>query len=378
MCAVPTIEALNKTDSNLRLLRFWPLQLLGWGTYIGVNLLCSLPWLRRLDYDAFRGAFLLSSLLASFPMYWLCHLLWTRRARVRTIAAVCMLGSLPLGIVCSACAFEAAIRLSKGRPPFKWVDVITGTPSGWFALIAWSSFYFGIKHYLALEEKHRQLVATERFAEEAQLRALRFQLQPHFLFNTLNAISTLVLQNQTYAATEMIGKLAHLLRSTLDAPDLHTVPLSDELAVTEEYLAIEEVRFGERLAVRWDIDPSLIDTIVPRLILQPLVENAVRHGIARRPHGGFILVRTRRDGEFLAVLIENEPPEESAAVLLDGVARTGGIGLENVRKRLEQMYGAEGSMHTATNARGNYEVALRIPLKLTRSDAEYTLSQAAL
>jgi len=369
---------LKKTDSNLRFLRFWPLQLMGWGTYIGVNVLCSLPWWRRLDYDAFRGAFLLSSFLASFPMYWLCHSLWKRHARVWTVALVCMLASFPLGMLCSASAFEAAVRLSRVRPPFKWVDVITATPSGWFALIAWSSFYFGIKHYLALEEKHRQLIATEIMAQEAQLRALRFQLQPHFLFNTMNAISTLVLNNQPFAATEMIGKLAHLLRSTLDAPDLHTIPLSDELAVTEEYLAIEEVRFGDRLTVRWDIDQTLVDTIVPRLILQPLVENAVRHGIARRPQGGFILVKTHRQGDRLELLIENEPPEESAAMLLDGVPRIGGVGLENVRQRLEQMYGAESSMHTTTNARGNYEVALRMPLSMNRNNIEYKLPQSGL
>ena len=341
-------------------------------------MLCSLPWWKRLDYDAFRGAFLLSIFLASFPMYWVCHALWVRKARTRIVAIVTILSSAPLGLLCSASAFEAAGKLSSARPPFRWIDSITASPAGWFALIAWTSFYFGIKQYLTLEEKHRQLIATEILAREAQLRALRFQLQPHFLFNTLNAISTLVLNQQPFAATEMIGKLAHLLRSTLDAPDLHIVPLSDELAVTEEYLAIEEVRFGDRLSVRWDIDQTLIDTIVPRLLLQPLVENAVRHGIARRPRGGFILVKTSRDGDSLSVLIENEPPEESASILLDGVARTGGVGLENVRQRLEQMYGASSSMHTATNARGNYEVSLRLPLKLPHDSHSSPLTHAAL
>lgn len=362
------------TDApNLRFLRFWPLQLTGWGIYIGVNVLCSLPWWRRLDYDAFRGAFLLSIFLSSFPMYWVCHWLWKLHAQLRTIAAVCIVASFPLGMLCAASAFQSALYFSHSRPPFHWVDIITATPSGWFALIAWVSFYFGIKHYLALVEKHRLLVETEMMAKDAQLRALRYQLQPHFLFNTLNAISTLVLQKQTFAATEMIGKLAHLLRSTLDAPDIHTIPLSDELAVTEEYLAIEEVRFKDRLFVRWDIDPSLIDTLVPRLILQPLVENAVRHGIARRPQGGFILVRTRREGDRITLLIENEPPEESASVLLDGVPRTGGVGLENVHKRLEQMYGPDGTMHTSTNARGNYEVFLTFPLN--KSSNRNRLSQ---
>ncbi|MDE1154763.1 MAG: histidine kinase [Acidobacteriaceae bacterium] len=334
-----------------------------------------MPWITRIDYDAFRGAFLLSIFLASFPMYWLCHVLWQRRARIRTIATVCMLTSFPIGTLCSACAFEAATYFSKSRPPFRWIDAFTATPAGWFALIAWCSFYFGIKHYLELEEKHRQLIATEILAQEAQLRALRFQLQPHFLFNTLNAISTLVLKEQPFAATEMIGKLAHLLRSTLDAPDLHTIPLSDELAVTEEYLAIEEVRFGDRLSVRWDIDQTIVDTLVPRLILQPLLENAVRHGIARRPQGGFILVKTRRDGDRLSILIENEPPEESSAALLDGIPRTGGVGLENVRKRLEQMYGDSSGMHTATNARGNYEVLLSLPL-YAETDASFLPSRS--
>lgn len=368
--AVPTIEGLKSTNQNLRLLRFWPLQLTGWGIYIAFNVLCSLPWWRRLDYDAFRGAFLLSMFLSSFPMYWLCHVLWKKQAQLWVVATSCMLLSIPLGMLCSGSAFITAVLLSPGqRPPFHWVDVITATPAGWYALVSWASFYFGIKHYLALEEKHRLLAAAETLAKEAQLRALRYQLQPHFLFNTLNAISTLVLNKQTFQATEMIGKLAHLLRSTLEAPELHTIPLSDELAVTEEYLAIEEVRFGERLSVHWDIDQTLMNAIVPRLILQPIVENAVRHGIARRPNGGFILVKTYRDGNCLSVMVENEPPEESVSALLDGTPRTNGLGLENVRQRLEQIYGIDGSLHIATNPRGNYKVSLRIPLKSEMQNA---------
>lgn len=295
-------------------------------------------------------------------MYWLCHFLWRRSVGLRTSAFVCIIAALPLGMICAASSFEAALRFSRVRPPFRWADVITATPSGWFSLMAWVAFYFGIKHYQALEEKHRQLVATEILAKEAQLQALRYQLQPHFLFNTMNAISTLVLSDQPRAATEMIGRLANLLRDTLDAPDIHEVPLSDELAVTEEYLAIEAVRFGERLVVHWDLDPAVADVLVPRLILQPLVENAVRHGIARRQHGGFILIKTQHLGDHLAITIENEAPDESAALLLDGVVRAGGVGVQNVRKRLEQTYGSAGSMHTTMNARGHYEVALTLPV----------------
>ena len=358
-------------------MRFWPLQLMGWGFDLLVNIVSSIPYRRSPDfhdYLAFRGAFLLSCFLASFPMYWLCHFVWQHRSKLRTLIAVCMGLAYPLGFLCAGAAFACAVHWNPHRRPVAWIDVFAATPSGWFVLVAWTSFYFGIKQYLALEEKHRELIATEMMAREAQLRALRYQLQPHFLFNTLNAVSTLVLNEEPLAATEMIGKLAHLLRSTLDAPDLHEITLADELAVTEEYLAIEEVRFGDRLTVRWDVDPAIIDTLVPRLILQPLVENAVRHGIACRPKGGFILVQTRRHGDHLDVCIENEPPEESVAVLMDGMTRTGGVGLENVRQRLEQMYGPSSSMHMMTNARGNFEVSLRLPLCFERQkspDASY-------
>lgn len=364
---------MKSTPSHLRIARFWPLQLMGWGLYTIINVLCSLVWWQRIDYDAFRGGFLIASFLSSFPMYWLCHQLWKRKIDLRIAIIICIVVAFPLGMLGSLCAFESALFFSSKRPPFHWTDIITATPSGWYVLMSWVSFYFGIKHYLALEEKHRQLIATEMLAKDAQLRALRFQLQPHFLFNTMNTISTLVLNDQPHAATEMIGKLAHLLRNTLDTPELHQIPLADELATTEEYLAIEAIRFGERLTVRWDIDEALADVLVPRLILQPLVENAVRHGIARRPGGGFILVRTHREDEHLCVLIENEPPEEPAAILLDGVARPGGIGLQNVRQRLEKMYGAASTMHTSTNARGNYEVSFTLPIEYGQQPGGYKL-----
>lgn len=344
-----------------RYLTFWPMQMAGWGVYLLLNVLSSIPYRHRVDYIAFRGAFLASSFLASFPMYWLCHVLWKRRPRLGVIASFCVIVPYPLGVLCAAAAFQSGIIFSTKRPPFTWSDVITAAPSGWFALIAWASFYFGIKLYLELEEKHRQLLAIERLAREAEIRALRYQLQPHFLFNTLNAISTLVLSEQVKPATEMIGKLASLLRDTLASPDLHRLPFCDELTVTEKYLDIERVRFGDRLEVRWEVDPAVRNLLVPRLLLQPLVENAVRHGIARRSHGGFIHIAARRVGTSLAIHIENELPEEAVSTLLDHLVRPGGLGLENVRLRLSEMYGKASSMHAAINARGNYEVSLLLP-----------------
>jgi two-component system sensor histidine kinase AlgZ len=238
-------------------------------------------------------------------------------------------------------------------------------------MIAWATFYFGIKHYYALKEKSRQLIASERLAAEAQmlaremqLRALRYQLQPHFLFNTLNAISTLVLDDQPRVATQMISHLANLLRSTLDSPERDHVSLADEISVTEEYLAIEEVRFGSRLKVRLDLDLEAMQTQVPRLMLQPLVENAIRHGISKRSEGGNIIICATACDGTLQVKIANELPEVTTPVTHSGSKPWGGLGLTNARKRLEQAFGPAGTLSTTTTADGFFEATISFPVDL--------------
>ena len=350
----------NNDLPEVRVPSFWQLQLSGWLLYFLLNAVSSISYRHRPDYLAFRGAFMVSGFFSSFLMYALCHSLWKYRASMVRIVIACLAASYPLGVLCSASAFWCAIHLGDKPTPFRWGDVISGAPSGAFVLAAWSAFYFGIKYYFALEEKHRQLIASESLAREAQLRALRYQLGPHFLFNTLNAISTLVLDNQPLVATQMISKLGNLLRSTLDTPDLHHVSLAEEISVTDKYLAIEELRFGPHLKVHFDLDPAVMQIKVPHLILQPLVENAVRHGIAQRPQGGSITIRAGVSGKSLAVQIENEICESSYSQ----VPQTGrnGVGLTNVRKRLEQMYGSDGILRANTNSQGKYEVSILLPL----------------
>lgn len=302
-------------------------------------------------------------------MYALCHSLWKRQSSILRIVISCTVACYPLGVLCAAAAFWCEIYIGHSGEHLQWGAIISAAPSGSFVLAAWSAFYFGIKYYLALEEKHRRLVASESVAREAQLRALRYQLGPHFLFNTLNAISTLVLDSQPLVATQMISKLASLLRSTLDAPDSHHVSLAEEIAVTEEYLAIEELRFGARLKVNFDLDPEVMETRVPHLILQPLVENAVRHGIAQRSQGGSITICAGVSGRNLAVKIENEICD----CIDTDIPRPerNGVGLTNVRKRLEQMYGSAGTLHAKTNADGNYEVSVLFPFIPLKDDSNH-------
>jgi two-component system sensor histidine kinase AlgZ len=242
---------------------------------------------------------------------------------------------------------------------------------GAIVLIAWSALYFGIKHYGTVEEQRSRLVASEATAREAQLQALRYQLQPHFLFNTLNAISSLVVSKQPERATEMIAKLAGLLRTTLSYPEAHLVTLREELTVAEEYLSIEEVRFGSRLAVSLSVSSEAYEAQVPRFLLQPIVENSIRHGIARCPNGGEVAIRASASEGRLRIEIENDRRE--------GILQSGeeghGLGLANTRTRLEKLYGEQGSVTVSTAQNNRFLVSIQFPLTKAASLASQGIGQ---
>jgi LytS/YehU family sensor histidine kinase len=225
-------------------------------------------------------------------------------------------------------------------------------------LIAWSALYFGIKHYETVKEQRGRLSAAEATAREAQLQALRYQLQPHFLFNTLNAISSLVVMKQPELATEMIAKLAGLLRNTLNLPEAHAVTLREELAVIEEYLSIEQIRFGPRLAVSFDVASEAYEALVPRFILQPLIENAIRHGIARCLSGGEIAIRASTIGGRLRIEVEND--RRASEQQSDETGH--GVGLANTRTRLEKLYGEHGCLTVSTAQNDRFLISMWFPL----------------
>ncbi|MBZ5623466.1 MAG: histidine kinase [Acidobacteriia bacterium] len=216
---------------------------------------------------------------------------------------------------------------------------------------------FGIRHAM---EYYRQLRIRELKASQleaklalSQLEVLKMQLQPHFLFNTLHAISALMYRNLE-GADRMIARLSDFLRLTLDSAGVQEVTLKREMEYLDKYLEIEQVRFGERLEVRRAIDPDTLDLLLPNLVLQPLVENAVRHGIAPRAGGGRIEVAARVDRGKLVV-----------EVLDDGPGPTGeireGLGLSNTRARLEQLYGKECRLELSGAPHGGFLAQLIIP-----------------
>jgi hypothetical protein len=190
----------------------------------------------------------------------------------------------------------------------------------------------------------------------AQLQALQMQLEPHFLFNTLNAITTLVELERTSEATRMLGHLNIILKSTLVSSTPQKVPLSRELEIIDNYLAIEQVRFADRLKVDMKIDQGALDGLVPNFLLQPIVENAIRHGIAHCEDHGRIEASFRREGQMLRLNVRDSGPG-----LLAPAGKGNGIGLRNTRERLRHFYEDRFEMNAEATKMGGFEVAISIP-----------------
>ncbi|MCY0992750.1 histidine kinase [Nannocystis sp. ILAH1] len=193
----------------------------------------------------------------------------------------------------------------------------------------------------------------------AQLEALKMQLHPHFLFNTLHAIGVLVRKQDTQGSLQMLSGLADLLRLALDNTGRQMVPLKQELDFLGRYLAIEKVRFCDRLDVRIDVAPEVLDALVPNLILQPLVENAIRHGIAPRAAAGRVVVTASRERGALTLSVRDDGVGLPEAFCVE---RCGGVGLRNVRARLGQLFPADHRFEVAAAHGGGAAVSLQIPL----------------
>ncbi|HEY8551092.1 MAG TPA: histidine kinase [Vicinamibacterales bacterium] len=231
-----------------------------------------------------------------------------------------------------------------------------------FALAVLLFLMSSAMHYLVIAIDAERAAETralrlQMLGADAELRALRAQLTPHFLFNSLNSISALT-STDPAAARRMCLMLGDFLRGTLQMGSQDRIPLSQELALIDQFLAIEQVRFGDRLRIERDIEPPALRCTVPPLIVQPLAENALRHGVAQLLEGGTVRIEARLDGPRLRVAIEN--PVETGA--RPKPTRTG-VGLENVRRRLDATYGRDALL-IATAANGRYRAELSMPAML--------------
>ena len=227
---------------------------------------------------------------------------------------------------------------------------------------AWSALYFAINYYVRVEEQLDQMLRLEAQATSAQLTMLRYQLNPHFLFNTLNSISTLVLLKQTEQANSMLSRLSSFLRFTLINEAAERVSLTQEVETLKLYLDIEKMRFEERLRTTFDIDPRVSNALVPSLLFQPLVENAIKYAVTPKEEGADILVSAQLVGEKLRVIVSDTGPGLQAGQQNPSLST--GVGMANTRERLMQAYGDEQRFEHRVNPSGGFEVLIEMPYQV--------------
>ena len=364
----PLIEALYR-NSNYQ---FWILQIVGWFGLSLISFLSLTLWYNQ-QGAAYIAHTLLQSALGvcvSWPLRWVFHYFWYDTAIFRISAAIA--GVIGCSLLWTILRMTTFMEMT-GETGL-WSDF-----GGWFfgsilIFACWVAFYHGVKYYQLLQREHESLLIVaaenkeqqlrrakaETIAHEAQLEMLRYQLNPHFLFNTLNAISALVKIKKTSMANSMIVQLSDFLRYSLDTDPVKRVSLEKELEALKLYLNIEKTRFGDRLEMKFDIEPSAINVLVPSLILQPLIENAVKYAIAPTETGGVISISARLDGQHLVVEIADTGP--GIKDVTDEL-QSRGIGLRNTVDRLQEFYGDSYSFKLERAEPQGLKVYLRLPLE---------------
>ena len=364
----PFIGALYR-NSNYQ---FWILQFVGWFGLSLISFLSLTLWYNQQGAAYIAHTILQSALgiLVSWPLRWVFHYFWYDSVVFRISAAIA-------GVIgCSL--LWTILRMTTFMAMTGEADLLSDF-GGWLfgsilIFVCWVAFYHGVKYYQLLQHEHETLLMVaaenkeqqlrrsraETIAHEAQLKMLRYQLNPHFLFNTMNAISALVQVKKSSTANSMIVQLSDFLRYSLDNDPIKRVSLEQELDALKMYLNIEQTRFGDRLQLEFDIQQEANVVLVPSLILQPLIENAIKYAVAPMEAGGKLTIAARLNAGFLEVdIADTGPGLENLAVEQNSV----GVGLRNTIDRLHEFYGDNYKFRLEHASPSGLKVCMRLPLE---------------
>lgn len=329
---------------------YWVCQLAGWGLYAAVNFLAYASTSRHpLRALALVLGFTGLGLLLTHLLRMRVGRRW-RALRLRSLAPRVLVAS----VLCSAVVSLAGGLLARavGEPSYGWAAQFVYFFNWSVIFFGWQLLYFGVHFLQRSRRAELEALHLEATANSAQLRQLQSQLNPHFLFNCLNALRGLIGEDPA-RAQDAVTQLANLLRYAL-ADEGRTVPLSRELEVVQDYLALEALRLEERLKVRLEVSPECLAAPVPPMLVQTLVENAIKHGVARLPEGGELALSARRREGLLEIDVQNPRP---AALGPSG----GRIGLGNARERLRLLFGPLASIELDLNEPERATARVRIP-----------------
>ncbi|MEO5937852.1 MAG: histidine kinase [Sphingomonas sp.] len=354
---------------------FWRLQGVGWGGYVLLRSVSIFSVANSLSLQVF-----VQILLQAIVGYCVTVLLSTLYAYYRQMPRLqeILLTVLTLGAATLLAATINAWALSfqpvngasgaMASPGVTLKSIVSQLFLTFTVLGGWTALYFGINFYLIVEEQNDQLERLGTQASSAQLAMLRYQLNPHFLFNTLNSISTLVLLKETERANAMLSRLADFLRFTLIYEPTAHVTVAQEVQTLKLYLEIEKMRFEARLRPVFEIDPRAERARLPSLLLQPLVENAIKYAVTPSEEGAEIAVSARLVGERVRIAVSDTGPGLIENKL--GPSLSTGVGLANIRDRLVQAYGPDHRFDSRSTPGGGFVVEIEIPYQLDDPNRE--------
>jgi len=335
---------------------FWILQSIGWSGYFFLRSLSGFA-------NSMGWMYLVHTLLLTATGYSLTLLMASLFRRLIKMMPVWTLILSLLAVVVSSMTFSVIETWSVStflKPNFRPVGIeyLGAILLNFSLLAAWTALYYGINYFLLLENEIRQREKLEGQASTAQLAMLRYQLNPHFLFNTLNSISTLVLLKQTERANAMLARLSSFLRYTLANEPTAKVTLAQEVETLKLYLEIEKMRFEDRLRPHFRIESETIGARLPSLLLQPLIENAIKYAVTPAENGADIWITATREGQAVRIEVSDNGVGEGAEI---AASPSTGVGLANIRDRLSQAYGGGHRFETRQNEQGGFSVILEIP-----------------
>ncbi|RTE87794.1 sensor histidine kinase [Lysobacter sp. N42] len=342
---------------------FWALQIAGWSGFAVVQYIGSLVQEMRSIFVVIilLGAY--AGFLLTIPLRYVYQRIWNSSPII--LIAVVLVGSYAAAALWAVIDNATHWEIYKfGYRPRNWLFYFQHSVAKFYIILCWSGLYFVIKYYQLLQDEKQKALTATSMAHQSQLKMLRYQLNPHFLFNTLNAISTLILVNENKSANQMVSKLSEFLRFSLDNEPIKRITLDKEIDALMLYLDIEKARFTDRLNVQLDITEEARKGLVPSLLLQPLIENSIKYAVAKLEDGGNIDISAYVEAGMLNIKIEDNGPEPFSAADQKRKKREG-VGLKNTEERLRALYGKQYSFTLEANQPSGCIVTISIPWQPT-------------
>lgn len=361
---------------NSRRRQFWLFQIAGWGGFCVVTFFSLTLWYNTVEWSHILQIIVqaLLGMALSLPLHWACRAVWEGSLLRRILFT--SLAVLILALIWTVVRIAAFIYITSAPGTWIWADFGGWYFSSFLVYLCWVALYYGNKYYFRAQvEEQERLEATARIREEhlkrlqaeadarsSQLGMLRYQLNPHFLFNTLNTVNALIRTGDSRTAQKMVTRLGEFLHHSLDSDPSAMITLDQEIEALMLYLDIEKIRFGDRLKLEFDVDDDAASGLVPSLLLQPLVENSIKHAIGVNESGGTISIDAGVDAGHLHIVLEDTGPGTQSKPAQHSTSRR--LGLENTLQRLQTLYNEAYTFDIEKRPQSGLRITIRIPYGL--------------